>query len=246
MAAKTIQWIEKKPGVCSKNTCEKGINMAIILLIRHGENDWVGKKLAGRLPDVHLNQKGLKQAEQLAEKLMDLPFKAIYSSPLERAMETAQPLANAKKMDITICDNLSEINFGDWQGKTIKQMRRLKLWKIVQNQPSQMQFPNGESFVNAQKRLVDCISQISVKYESGDLIACFSHSDAIRLLVAHYLNVPLDSFQRIHIHTASISSVLLMKDHISVPFVNLIDMSKFVDQFQTRDEKPTKKNSKTK
>ncbi len=220
--------------------------MAIILLIRHGENDWVGKKLAGRLSGVHLNQNGIKQAEQLAEKLKDFPFKAIYSSPLERAMETAQPLAFAKKMDISICDNLSEINFGDWQGKTIKQMRRLKLWKTVQNQPSQMQFPNGESFVNAQKRLVACITKITAEHEPDDLIACFSHSDAIRLLVAYYLNVPLDSFQRIHINTASISALLLMKDHISVPFINLIDMSKFVHQFQTMGEKPTKKNSKTK
>ena len=90
--------------------------MTIILLIRHGENDWVGKKLAGRLPGVHLNQNGLNQAQAVAATLHNLPIKAIYSSPLERAMETAQPLALVKKMEITICDNLSEINFGDWQG----------------------------------------------------------------------------------------------------------------------------------
>ena len=216
--------------------------MAIILLIRHGENDWVGKKLAGRLPGVHLNQNGLKQAEHLAQTLKEFPFKAIYSSPLERATETAQPLAFAKKMEISICDNLSEINFGDWQGKTIKQMRRLKLWKTVQNQPSQMQFPNGESFINAQKRLVACMTQISENHEPGDLIACFSHSDAIRLLVAYYLNVPLDSFQRIHINTASISALILMKDHISVPFVNLIDMRQIcTSNSTTMDEKPTKR-----
>lgn len=220
--------------------------MAIILLIRHGENDWVGKKLAGRLPGVHLNQIGLKQAQQLAETLKDLPFKALYSSPLERAIETAQPLASEKKLDVSNCDNLIEINFGDWQGKTLKQMRRFKLWKTVQNQPSQMQFPNGESFVDAQNRLVECIRQISEKHEPGDLVACFSHSDAIRLLVAYYLNVPLDSFQRIHINTASISAVMLMKDHVSVPFVNLVDMNKFVHQFLTMDEKPSKKKSKIK
>ena len=105
--------------------------MAIILLIRHGENDWVGKKLAGRLPGVHLNQNGLNQAKGLAATLQNLPIKAIYSSPLERAMETAQPLADVKKMEISICENLSEINFGGWQGKSIKQMRSLKLWESV-------------------------------------------------------------------------------------------------------------------
>jgi probable phosphoglycerate mutase len=218
--------------------------MAIILLIRHGENDWVGKKLAGRLPGVHLNQKGLSQAQALAATLQNLPIKAIYSSPLERAMETAQPLARVKKMEIAICDNLSEINFGGWQGKTIKQMRRLKLWETVQNHPSQMQFPNGESFIAAQNRLVDCVTQISEKHEPADLVACFSHSDAIRLLVAYYLNVPLDSFQRIHINTASITMLMLTKEHISVPFVNLIDINKFASQFIVVEKKPAKKKSK--
>jgi len=220
--------------------------MAIILLIRHGENDWVGKKLAGRLPGVHLNQNGLNQAQALAATLHNLPIKAIYSSPLERAMETAQPLALVKKMEISIYDNLSEINFGDWQGKTIKQMRRLKLWETVQNHPSQMQFPNGESFIAAQNRLVDCIIQISENHEPFDLVACFSHSDAIRLLVAYYLNIPLDSFQRIHINTASISTIMLTKGHISVPFVNLIDMSKFASQFTELEKKPSTRTSKPK
>ena len=220
--------------------------MAIILLIRHGENDWVGKKLAGRLPGVHLNQNGRNQAEGLAATLINLPIKAIYSSPLERALETAQPLAQIKKMEISICENLSEINFGDWQGKTIKQMRRLKLWETVQNHPSQMQFPNGESFMGAQKRLVDCITKFSENLESSDLVACFSHSDAIRLLVAYYLNVPLDSFQRIHITTAYVSTLMLTKEHISVPFVNLIDISKFASQFTEVEKKVTKQTSKTK
>jgi len=149
-------------------------------------------------------------------------------------------------MEISICENLSEINFGGWQGKTIKQMRRLKLWETVQNHPSQMQFPNGESFIGAQNRLVDCITQISEKHEPTDLIACFSHSDAIRLLVAYYFNVPLDSFQRIHINTASISTLILTKDHISVPFVNLIDINKFASQFTEVEKKPSKKTSKAK
>jgi len=214
--------------------------MAIILLIRHGENDWVGKKLAGRLPGVHLNQNGRDQAVGLAATLLNLPIKAIYSSPLERALETAQPLAQVKKMEISTRENLGEINFGDWQGKTIKQMRRLKLWDTVQNHPSQMHFPHGESFVGAQKRLVDCTAQISENHEPTDLVACFSHSDAIRLLVAYYLNVPLDSFQRIHINTASISTLMLTKEHISVPFVNLIDISKFASQFTDLEKKPSK------
>ncbi len=210
--------------------------MAIFLLIRHGENDWVGKKLAGRLPGVHLNKNGLVQANQLAEALKNLPIKAIYSSPLERAMETAKPIAEAKDMEINVCENLSEINFGNWQGKTLKQMRRMKLWDSVQNQPSQMKFPNGESFVDAQKRLVECISELNNKHEPMDLLACFSHSDAIRLLVANYLNIPLDSFQRIQINTASISVLMIMKDKIFVPHVNLIQFDKLEEQFSHKEK----------
>jgi probable phosphoglycerate mutase len=220
--------------------------MAIIFLIRHGENDWVGKKLAGRMPDVHLNQKGLEQATNLAENLRDLPFKAIYSSPLERAMETAQPLAKIKNLPITSCQNLSEINFGDWQGKTIKQLRRLKLWKTVQKNPSQMQFPNGESFKDAQQRLVNCIDEIAGNHESEDLIACFSHSDSIRLLVSYYLDMPLDSFQKINISTASISSLIITKELVSLPFINLIDIRKFVEQFKEMQNKKSKTITKNK
>lgn len=206
--------------------------MAIILLIRHGENDWVGKRLAGRLPDIHLNATGMDQAKNLAVKLKDLPIKAIYSSPLERAVETAQPLSLAKNLEIKICDELSEINFGDWQGITIKQLRRLKLWKTVQQKPSQMQFPNGESFTDAQQRLVQCINKISNNHESTDLVACFSHSDSIRLLVNYYFSMPLDCLQRVHINTASVTVLMLMKDHISIPYVNLIDPVKFIAQFK--------------
>ena len=220
--------------------------MAIILLIRHGENDWVGKKLAGHLPGVHLNQKGQEQAQELATKLQNLQFKAIYSSPLERAMETAQPLATITQLTINPLQDLSEINFGDWQGKTIKQLQRLKLWKTVQKHPSQMQFPNGESFKSAQQRLVNCLEGISQNHEPNDLVACFSHSDSIRLLVSYYLDMPLDSFQKINISTASISSLVISKDQIYLPFINLIDINKFVSQFQEMQNSKSKKNNRNK
>lgn len=194
--------------------------MAVFILIRHGENDWVGKRLAGRTPGVHLNGNGKKQAENLAEYLKNVPFKAIYSSPLERAQETAFPLSNQTGLTVQICEDLSEINFGDWQGKTIKQLRRLKLWKTVQESPQDMQFPNGETFVSAQNRLVSCLQKLSDQYEENGVIACFSHSDSIRLLVAYFLNMNLNDFQRLSIGTASISVVIYGKKFTAVPVVN--------------------------
>jgi probable phosphoglycerate mutase len=179
--------------------------MPIFMLIRHGENDFVGKRLAGRLPGVHLNEKGQQQAEGLAATLTHAPICAIYSSPLERAMETAQPLAQVMNLPIQQRPGLMEINFGEWQGKTAKQLHRLKAWKIVQEAPSQMTFPGGESFSEAQIRIVAELDSISEQHAEKDLVACFSHCDAIRVAIAHYIGLPLDFFQRLTAETASIN-----------------------------------------
>ena len=215
--------------------------MAIILLIRHGENNWVGKRLAGRTPGVHLNENGRKQAEAISNLLDRLPFNAIYSSPLERAVETAQPLADKISLTINVEENLQEIDFGSWQGKTMKQLRRLKLWKTVQTEPESMTFPGGELLHSAQKRLASCLMAINKKHSDQDLVACFSHSDLIRLLVAHFLNMPLNAFQRISIDTTSITSIIIAAEHIHVPYINLIPSEHFAQQmvsfFEKRDSK---------
>jgi probable phosphomutase (TIGR03848 family) len=196
--------------------------MPVILLIRHGENSFVGKRLAGRLPGVHLNENGIKQAQAIAALLKEAPITAIYSSPLERAMETAQPLAEALNMPVQPCDGLLEVNFGQWQGKTIKQLGRLKLWKTVQEKPSEMRFPEGESFAEARERVVLAIEEIKANAGEKDIIACFSHSDTIRLAVSHYLAMPLDAFQRVSIDTASVSALFLGKDMPRVLNVNQV------------------------
>lgn len=191
--------------------------MTTILLIRHGENSTVGKRLAGRLPGIHLNEKGRDQAEKLAQVLTGAPVKAIYSSPLERAVETAEPLARVLGLEIQIAPGLIEMAYGEWQGKTLKQLARRKLWKTVQEKPSQMRFPQGESFVEARDRVIAEIERIAAAHEEGDLVAAFSHGDIIRLAVSHYLGVPLDLFQRVGANPASISAVHI--DKKGRPFV---------------------------
>jgi probable phosphoglycerate mutase len=181
--------------------------MPLILFIRHGTNDFVGKRLAGRLPEVHLNPNGQQQAQVVAQALCRLPFKAIYSSPLERAVETAQPLANALGLPVNIQPGLTEIDFGEWQGMSIGRLSRRKAWKTVQESPSSMRFPGGESFVEAQARLAQSVDAIVAGHEKTDLIACFSHADSIRLLVAYALGLPLDNFQRLNIDTATMTMI---------------------------------------
>lgn len=207
--------------------------MAIFLLIRHGENDYVGKRLVGQTPGVHLNEKGRHQASLIADTLAQAPIKAIYSSPLERAVETAQPLADMLHLPVCIEPGLTEINFGTWQGKTVKQMHRLKLWKVVQETPSQMRFPQGESFLEAQQRLCETIEAIRARHEEKEMVACFSHSDAISLVVAHYLGLPVDNFHRLSVGTASMTLLALMKD--SPPHFGPIGQA-FEIKFEKKDK----------
>jgi probable phosphomutase (TIGR03848 family) len=213
--------------------------MAILLLIRHGENDYVGRRLVGRTPGVHLNEAGRKHAQELAEALCHAPIKGLYSSPLERAVETAEPLAQALNLPVNLRPGLMEIDFGDWVGKTIGQMRRMKLWKVVQETPSQMRFPGGESFPEAQQRITNDLDEILSAYEDHDLVACFSHSDSIKLAIAHYLGLPLDNFQRLSVGTCSISILSIPKE--GHPMVISLNQALKLD-FQP--PKPKKKNSK--
>jgi probable phosphoglycerate mutase len=182
--------------------------MPLVLLIRHGENEYVKKgRLAGRLPGVHLNDKGRAQAEALAGALSKIPLKAVYSSPLERTMETASPLAEVHKLKVIPREGLLEVDYGSWQDKTLKQLSRRKLWKTVQAQPSHARFPEGETFAQAQLRIVSEINTLCAQHKPKDIIACVGHSDMLKLAVAYYLGLPLDLFQRLTVQPASVSTL---------------------------------------
>ena len=178
-----------------------------VLLIRHGENDWVGtNRLAGRTPGVHLNDKGRSQAAQLAALLQNQPIRAIYSSPLERCMETARPLGHQLGVPVQPEAGILEVDYGAWQGGALKELSAKPEWQMVQHYPSQYRFPEGETLHEAQTRAVAAINRLAADH-SGAAIALFSHGDIIRTSLAHYLGVPLDLFQRIAVHTASISAI---------------------------------------
>lgn len=194
--------------------------MAIILLTRHGHNEYVKQgRLAGRLSGVHLDQLGQDQAKELAQALAAAPIKAIYSSPLERAVETAQPLAAIHNLNITKREGLLELDIGKWQGKTLKQVARTKLWKVVQNNPARARFPEGESFGEAQLRIANELETLAAKHKPKDMIVCVGHSDMLKLAVAYYLGLSLDFFQRLTIDPATISTLYIGKS--STRLINL-------------------------
>jgi probable phosphoglycerate mutase len=182
--------------------------MPFLLLIRHGENEYVKTgKLAGRLPEVHLNERGQKQAQALAEALKDAPIKAIYSSPLERAVETATPIAAATRLEVRIEAGLIETNVGKWQGRSLAALRLTRQWKVVQHTPSRAQFPEGETFYECQARVVAALDGILRRHKPQDVIACVFHADPIKLATAHYIGQPLDQFQRLGCDTGSLTAL---------------------------------------
>lgn len=184
--------------------------MPLLLLIRHGENDYTKThKLAGRLPKVHLNEHGQKQAQALGEALIGVPIKAIYSSPLERASETAAPIADNLGLTVHHENGLLETNVGDWQGKSLKRLYLYKHWKVVQRVPSRAQFPNGETFYECQNRVVKAIDSILARHKPKDIVACVFHADPIKLAVAHYIGLPLDQFQRLGCDTGSLTALAI-------------------------------------
>jgi probable phosphoglycerate mutase len=191
-----------------------------LILIRHGETDWIGERLAGRLAGIHLNEKGLRQAEEVARTLAPLAIDAFYSSPLERARETAEPAARAAGKNLRLMEQLQEVDFGELSGKTFKELRELPIWRQVHYEPSKVRYPGGESLLEVQQRAVSAVEEFFSLHPQG-VVALFSHSDTIRLILCHFLRMPLDSYLKLAIDPASISLIYRSENHEKVLGVNL-------------------------
>jgi probable phosphomutase (TIGR03848 family) len=192
--------------------------MPLLILARHGETDVIGKRLTGRITGIHLNARGREQAQAIADKLNGPRIGAIFSSPLERTMETARPLSERCSIPISPHSGLIETNYGAWQGRPYKQLQKLKLWEKIHATPSQVTFPAGESFVTAQQRIVASLEEIASGMGKDDVAICFSHCDPIRMAVAYFLNMALDDFQRLSIDPGSLTMLSLSdgKPHLGM------------------------------
>lgn len=195
--------------------------MTFILLVRHGQNDWVDKKrLAGWLPDIHLNAVGHQQAQAAAERLAHLPIRAIYSSPLTRCLETADYIAQSHQLPVLVNEAIGEVRYGEWQGQELELLAKEPAWYAVQHFPSRFRFPAGESLLEAQQRAVQAVEMLAAQHPQ-QLIVLVSHADLIKLLLAHYLGVHIDLFQRIALDPGSVSGfALLEKGMVQVLRVN--------------------------
>ena len=145
---------------------------------------------------IHLDERGRRQAAALVERFDGVRLTALYSSPLERCIETMEPLAEARGLEIRASDGLIEMDAGDWTGRTLPSLRRTKLWDTVQRNPSRFSFPGGESFVDAEARILDDVERIVHRHPRGRVVVG-THGDLVSVLIAHYTGAHLDQFQRV-------------------------------------------------
>jgi probable phosphoglycerate mutase len=180
---------------------------SLVLFVRHGQTPSTGERLPGRAPGLHLSESGRDQAAAAAARIGELKqVDAIYTSPLERARETAAPIGTTRGLKPTVDRGLLECDFGEWTGGELKKLAKQPEWRTVQSYPSGFRFPGGESFVEMQDRMVGAVDRLTARHRGG-VIVCVSHADPIKAAVAHALGTHLDLFQRIVISTCSVTAV---------------------------------------
>lgn len=179
----------------------------VVLFVRHARTPTTGSVLPGRAPGLHLADAGRADADKMAERLASTAkIEAIYASPLERARETAEPIARRLGVKVSVERGLVECDFGDWTGGELKALRKLPEWRGVQSWPSGFRFPNGESFPEMQCRVMSAVARLRTRH-AGTTIVAVSHADPIKAVVADALGTHLDLFQRIVVSPCSVTAV---------------------------------------
>jgi len=181
--------------------------MTTVVLVRHGLTHLTGPVLAGWTPGLHLDERGQKQAEAVAERLRPVPFDAVVSSPLDRCLDTSAAVLAGRDLPLTVDERLGECRYGDWTGRPIKELVKDPLWKVVQNHPSAVVFPGpeGEALRDTQGRAVAAVRDWNSRLGDHAIWMACSHGDVIKAIVADAMGLHLDQFQRIVIDPCSVT-----------------------------------------
>ena len=181
--------------------------MALIYLLRHAESSAnVAGILAGRTKGISLSKRGSAQSRELARALKAFEFRAIYSSPLERCLETIEPFASSTGKKVKLAKEFIEMDYGLWSGRKLNSLRREKLWKKIQKSPSQVRFPEGESFAELARRIKSGMNMLTEKHRRGGVLVV-SHGDPIKLAISITLGLELDEFQKLVVDPASLTII---------------------------------------
>ncbi|MFZ2006743.1 MAG: histidine phosphatase family protein [Stellaceae bacterium] len=193
--------------------------MTVFHLLRHGEHNVQGKICAGRMPGVVLSERGRAEAGAAARQLAALDIAAIYASPLERTRETAEIVGHQLSLPVTILDDLAELDFGEWTGKTFDEVRKDPRWPAWASHRSLSCIPGGETMREVQRRVVEAIMEMREQHPS-EAVVVISHGDVIRAALVFALGMPLDFYGRIEVATASLSTMRIDANGIRVIAVN--------------------------
>lgn len=183
--------------------------MTTFFLIRHAHCDGVGKVLWGRRRDVHLNDNGKSAARKLAQRVVENHLDAIYSSPLERAVETAEEIANQNgEVPVNISESLNELDFGNWTGESVERLDNDPVWRSFNSVRARTPIPGGESIHDAQARIVAELKRLAAKHENG-CVAVVSHADMIKIALAYFAGLEVDCMDQVNLPPCSVSMLVL-------------------------------------
>ena len=213
--------------------------MTIVLIIRHGETDYVAQhRAAGRKPGISLNAEGRRQAAALAQRLKHLPITAIYASPMQRTLETADALSSALNLSVHVCPRLLETDIGEWTDLYFKDIeeRYADIWSALQRHPKGTRIPGGETIDEIQERMAAEITDIA-RDHPHDIVAVVSHADPIKAAISYFIGLDLDCFQRLVIGPTSVT-VLALDEH-GARLVTMNHMGELPDLTPVQAQKPT-------
>lgn len=193
--------------------------MTRLLLVRHGTTDAVGKVLSGRASGYPLNEAGLAQVHVLRDGLSALEIAAVYSSPLERAVQTAAVLASPRGLPVTVDERLSDIDFGAWSGRAISELRNDAKFLHFNRQRSLAQPPLGERISQVQARMVAALHERVMLHPQGT-VAIVGHADPLRLAIAFFIGLAVDHAHRLEIEPASESTLEFLGDDVRLLHLN--------------------------
>ena len=184
----------------------------IVLVIRHAATHTMATTLTGRAGGVALSTDGSRQARLLARALATIPLRAVYSSPLQRAIETAQPIAAAHSLRVEITETLNEVDFGEWTGLTFAALARRGDWRAYNESRASAVVPGGEMPHQTQDRIVRAIADIASAHP-GEIVAAVTHAEPVRYLILHARGEPLDRWADTDVAPASITVVERLHNH---------------------------------
>ena len=193
--------------------------MTTFFLIRHASCSGLGQTLWGRTAGVCLDETGKVQAQRLAERFRGITLEAIYSSPLERALETAETIARTMKIEVNKSPAFDEIDFGEWSGKSFDTLASNEVWRRFNTDRSTTRIPGGESFLEVQTRVVTELERLSRQHNNAR-VAVVSHADVIKAAVGYFAATPIDLLHRIEISPCSVSAVAIDKASVRLLAVN--------------------------